>query len=158
MTTGPWWRSLLVRARGDDGSTLPLVLFYALLSLALIVVVTAASSVYIERKRLLSLADGAALAGAEAFSIADVSRDDAGDDAVVRVALDPARVSTAVRDFVASAPNDRLESLRVEEATSSDGRSATVTLSSYWRPPLVTALIPDGIRIEVTSRARAVFS
>jgi hypothetical protein len=32
-----------------------------------------------------------------------------------------------------------------------------VTLSATWRPPVVSLLVPAGIRIEVTSVARSVF-
>jgi hypothetical protein len=38
-----------------------------------------------------------------------------------------------------------------------DGRSATVTLSALWRPPIVSLLVPEGIPIEVTAVARSVF-
>ncbi|MDQ1606126.1 MAG: hypothetical protein QOJ18_493, partial [Microbacteriaceae bacterium] len=38
-----------------------------------------------------------------------------------------------------------------------DGRSATVELSAYWRPPILSLLVPDGIRIDVTGVARSVF-
>jgi hypothetical protein len=45
----------------------------------------------------------------------------------------------------------------LEEATTRDGESATVTLSSIWRPPIVTVFFPEGWRIETTATARAVF-
>ena len=51
----------------------------------------------------------------------------------------------------------QFSTLAVERAESTDGRSATVGLSAYWRPPLVTLLVPEGIRIEVTAVARSVF-
>ena len=35
--------------------------------------------------------------------------------------------------------------------------SATVQLSAHWSPPVVSLLVPDGIRIDVTSTARSVF-
>jgi hypothetical protein len=38
-----------------------------------------------------------------------------------------------------------------------DGRSATISLSAYWRPPLLSLLVPDGIRIAVTTTGRSVF-
>jgi hypothetical protein len=38
-----------------------------------------------------------------------------------------------------------------------DGRSATVELSARWSPPVVSLLVPDGIRIDVTSTARSIF-
>ena len=61
-----------------------------------------------------------------------------------------------VTDFIESTPN-RFEALQVERAETTDGLTATVSLSSYWRPPVVTLFVPEGIRIEVTSVGRSVF-
>ncbi len=44
----------------------------------------------------------------------------------------------------------------MEQATTLDGRSATVTLSAVWRPPVVAPFFPDGIRIDATATARTV--
>ncbi|MCC6269748.1 MAG: hypothetical protein IT190_00550, partial [Microbacteriaceae bacterium] len=56
----------------DRGSMLPLTIFYGFLSTVLILLVVAATSLYLERKRLFTLADGAALVAAEAFELDDV--------------------------------------------------------------------------------------
>lgn len=141
------------RLRRDDGSILPLTIFYGFLALVLVLLVVAATSLYLERKRLFSLADGAALVGAEAFSLSDVST--AGER--TRPVLRSADVASAVTAFVASTPNAEFESLAVDSARTDDGRSATVELSAYWRPPLVSLLVPEGFRIEVTAVARSVF-
>lgn len=138
--------------RDDDGSILPLIAVFAALGLAVILVVAAATSLYVERKRLFTIADGAALAGAEAFPLDQV--DDGGADPTRR--LEEARVEDAIRDYVAAAPGAVPEALAVEDAGAGDGRSATVTLSAYWRPPIITAFAPEGVRIEVTAVARAV--
>ncbi len=140
--------------RDDTGSTLPLVLFYAALAIGLILVVVAASSLYLERKQLFTLADGAALVGAESFDLDDVSVTAEGE---LRPTLRAEEVAAAVSDYLGRIPTPQLEGLRVVEATTHDGASATVTLEAMWRPPVVTALVPEGIRIEVTARARAVF-
>jgi uncharacterized membrane protein len=142
------------RSANDEGSTLLLTIFYAALSLALILVVVAATSLYLERKRLYTLADGAALVGAEAFPVDTATRTDEG----IQPNLTSAEVSSAVRAYLAGNPSDPFTSLRVERAVSVDGRSATVELSCYWAPPIVTLFVPKGIRIEVTSIARSVFS
>ena len=76
----------------DRGSIMPLTVFFAFLSLALILVVVAATSLYVERKRLFTLADGAALVGAEAFTIDSVTVTSSGP----RPTLQPADVSAAV--------------------------------------------------------------
>ena len=137
----------------DDGSTLPLTIFYGVLSLVLVLLVVAATSLYLERKRLFTLADGAALVGAEAFDLAAVRETPAG----FRPTLDSPDVAAAVSAYLSTAPTADLAQLRLERAESVDGRSATVELSAYWRPPVLTVLVPEGLRIEVTSVARSVF-
>lgn len=137
-------------ARDDTGSTLPLIMFYASLSLILILLVTAATALYLERKRLFTLADGAALVGAESFDLDTVNPSDGSP------LLQTADVAAAVDGYLASASSE-FEGLGVERADTPDGRSARVTLSAYWRPPVLTVFVPDGLRIEVTSTARAVF-
>jgi len=138
----------------NRGSILPLTIFYAFLSLVLILLVVATTSLYLERKRLFTLADGAALVGAEAFELDSVTLTPDGP----RATLESADVARAAADYLATVPTSGLESLTLERAETVDGRSATVALSAYWRPPLVTALVPEGIRIEVTAVARSVFS
>lgn len=146
----PGWAA---RYRDDAGSTLLLTIFYGFLALVLILLVVAATSLYLERKRLLSLADGAALVGAEAFALDAVAITPRGP----RPTLRSVDVADSVEAYLAVVPGNRLESLTVERAESVDGESATVELSAYWRPPLVSLLVPDGIRIDVTSVARSVF-
>lgn len=141
------------RAARDDGSTLILTVFFAGLALTVILMVVAATSLYLERKRLFTVADGAALAGAEAFDLQAVQVE----DGAVRVILDSDAVETSVVGHLEALPPDTMSDLAVEQARSIDGRSATVTLSATWRPPLVSLLVPAGIRIEVTSVARSVF-
>ncbi len=141
------------RVREEDGSTLILTIFYGMLALILVLLVTAATSLYLERKRLFSLADAAALVGAEAFELTTVSVT----DGVPAVTLRSADVNAAVTDFLNENPVGSFEELRLEQAATVDGKSATVTLSSYWRPPVLTAFVPAGIRLDVTSVARSVF-
>jgi uncharacterized membrane protein len=137
----------------DEGSTLLLTIFYGFLALVLVLLVVAASSLYLERKRLFTLADGAALVGAEAFDLRSVVVTPSGP----RPVLTSPDVAAAVTSYVASTPTPGFESLRIEQAATLDGRSATVTLSAYWRPPIVSLLVPDGFPIRVTAVARSVF-
>jgi uncharacterized membrane protein len=132
---------------GDRGSILPLVAGFGALCLALVLVVASATSLYLERKRLFTIADAAALAGAEAFEL---------DAATAGPSLSSAGVGAAVAQYLATAPAG-FEGLRVEHAEALDATSATVTLSSLWRPPVVSVFVPDGIRIEVTAIGRTVF-
>ena len=146
-------RALVSRWRDDEGSTLPLTIFYGFLSLVLILLVVAATSLYLERKRLFTLADGAALAGAESFALDQVNVTVGGPKPI----LHSAEVKAAVTDYLAEAPTSRFDELHVDRAVSTDGSSATVELSAYWRPPMLAVLVPQGIRLDVTAVARSVF-
>lgn len=137
----------------DDGSTLLLTIFYGFLSLVLILIVVAASSLYLERKRLFTLADSAALVGAEAFALDEVI----ASNGVVRPALDSRDVAESVEAYLREAPDGGFDQLTVRRAESVDGQSATVTLAAYWRPPMLTLLVPAGVPIEVTAIGRSVF-
>jgi uncharacterized membrane protein len=136
---------MMRRLRSDEGSTLLLTIFYAGLALLVVLIVVAASSLYLERSRLFTLADGASLAGAESFGLADVDFVDSA-------------VEVAVDENIANAPTAAsFEGLTVVRATTRDGRSATVTLSAAWKPAALSLIVPGGFPIEVTSNARSVF-
>jgi hypothetical protein len=139
--------------RRDEGSILPLICFYGALALLVTLIVASATSLYLERKRLFTLADGAALVGAESFDLADVAVTPQGP----RIELTPPQVQAAVRSYLAGNPIGPFESLLLEQATTVDGRSATVTVSAIWRPPVVTAFVPEGMRIDATAVSRTVF-
>ena len=141
------------RVTDEEGSTLLLTIFYGFLALVLVLVVVAASSLYLERKRLFTLADGAALAGAEAFELDSVAVE--GD--LLRPVLTSTDVDAAVAEYLATAPHAAFEGLTVTQAASVDGQSATVSLAAFWRPPVLTLVIPDGVPLEVTAVARSVF-
>ena len=140
--------------RDETGSTLLLTIFYGFLSLVLILVAVAATSLYLERKRLFTVADGAALVGAEAFDLDHVVPDDAG---LLRPRLETPEVQQAVRAYLDGNPVTDFDGLTLERAESVDGLSATVALSAQWKPPLVSLLVPEGIRIDVEAVARSVF-
>jgi hypothetical protein len=144
---------MIRRLRDDRGSILPLVVFFGALALVVILLASAASSLYLERKRLFTVADDAALVGGEAFDVDEVPVVDGHP----RPRLRPADVGDAVDGYLAATDTTEFEQLRVEWATTVDGHSATVELSAFWRPPVVTLFVPRGIRVEVTASARAVF-
>ena len=138
----------------EEGSTLPPTIFYGFLAIVLVLLVIAASSLYLERKRLFTLADGAALVGSEAFTLDDVHETAAG----YRPTLESPDVAAAVAEYLSGTPTAGFSGLHLERAQTEDGRSATVQLSAYWRPPVLSLLVPEGLRIEVTAVARSVFS
>ncbi|WP_431071748.1 hypothetical protein [Microbacterium phyllosphaerae] len=129
--------------REDDGSVLLLTLGYALLALALIFVSVCATDLYISQKRLDALADAAALAGADGFTLVvdgETARADLTDDGVRGQAL----------ALVAAWPGDA----NLLSATAPDGLSARVTVAAEWDPPLLSLFVPDGVRLEATGTSR----
>ncbi|OUE08640.1 hypothetical protein CMsap09_06810 [Clavibacter michiganensis] len=145
--------------QGDEGSVLPLVIAACALGLAVILMVSAASSLYLERVRLFSVADAAALAGAESFDVDSTGgrpSDTADGERVALPRLTDTGVASAVSRYLAEQPVDGLRDLHVDGAASPDGRSARVALSARWVPPVASLMAPEGIRIAVTSTARSV--
>lgn len=138
--------------RGDDGSTLPLILVFGMIALVLVLVVAAATDLYLARKRLLTLADGAALVGAESFRLDEVR----SVDGAVQPRLDDAEVRDAVTGYLADEPADGITALHLVSATTPDTRSAAVTLAATWNPPVPIPFVPDGVPIRATATARSV--
>lgn len=150
---GAHLRPRLDRLRDDEaGSTLLLTIFYGVLALALVLVVVSATSLYLERKRLFTLADAAALAAAESWRLEDVRVD--GDRLVYD--LDEAGVRAAASDYLAAAAHS-LRGVELVGASADDGRSATVTLRAVWHAPIHSEFTPLTVPIEVTADARSVF-
>lgn len=130
-----------------------LTIGFSALALALILGVAAATSLYIERRQLLSLADGAALAGAETFALDSVS---VTDDQIAPVLTDH-DVWIAASAYLDAAPTP-LHDVVLVDASSGDGASATVTVASVWSPPVLSLFFPEGFPIQVTVTSRSVFS
>lgn len=141
------------RLRQEDGSILPLVFGFFAIALALVLVVTAATSLYLERSRLYTLADGAALAGADSFALDTAALDSDGE---LRPQLDGARVKLAASDYLDAATQDRRTRVTLVAAGTPDGRSAQVRLAEDWRPPLFSVFVPHGVHLEVEGSARPV--
>lgn len=139
--------------RDDSGSILPLICFYGALALLVTLIVVSATSLYLERKRLFTLADGAALVGAESFDLDEVAMTPDGPT----VLLTNAGVRDAVDNYLGSNPIGEFEGLSLDGALTRDGLSAEVTVSAIWRPPVVTLLVPAGLRIDATAVSRTVF-
>ncbi|PPL18994.1 hypothetical protein GY24_08515 [Microterricola pindariensis] len=73
------------------------------------------------------------------------------------VTVRDADVRAAALEHLGAVPHGSLEDLRLEHAGTPDGASAVVTLSAWWRPPVLTVFVPAGIRLEASSTARSVF-
>lgn len=136
----------------EEGSSLILIIFAGLIGLAVILGTVAATSLYIERKRLFTVADGAALAAAEAFNLDDVQ--------VVNGHASITLTSSAVRSetdhYLQLIPAAESKGVSVVSAVTNDGRSATVSLQKTWHPPVVSIFMPEGMVIDVTATARTV--
>lgn len=149
-------RGIRGRRRGgtaENGQVLLLTIGLVVLCLLVATVVMAASAVYLEHKKLLSLADGAALAAADTFSLADVE-DDSG---VPLPALDDVAVRRAAQRYLAdTGAAGRFNALAVEPETGSpEGRTAHVSLSAVVHPPVVNFLLPAGLPVSAVSDARS---
>jgi hypothetical protein len=138
--------------KSDEGSILPLIVGFAALALAVVLLVTAATSLYLERKRLFAVADGAALVGAESFALDDVTV--VGGE--IRPRLTSSAVARDVMEYLEHAALASLDEVRLEHAATADGVTAIVSLSSRWRPPVVTLFTPEGLRISATAEARSI--
>jgi hypothetical protein len=141
------------RLRGEDGSILPLVFGFFAVALALVLLVTAATALYLERSRLYTLADGAALAGADSFAVDTAT---VAPDGTVQPQLDGGRVRQAASDYLTAATAGRRTPVALVDAGTPDGRSARVRLAEDWRPPLVSVFVPRGVHLEVEGSARPV--
>ncbi|MET3919708.1 pilus assembly protein TadG-related protein [Arthrobacter sp. UYEF20] len=130
-----------------------LIIGYVVLALLVATVVVAVSSVYIEHKKLLSLADGASVAAADSFTLGQIENFTGTPTAV----LDGGRVRGAAVDYLErNGAFSRFSGLALAPETGSpDGSTAVVTLSVAVHPPVVNFLVPDGIRVEASSTARS---
>ncbi|WP_309068413.1 pilus assembly protein TadG-related protein [Microbacterium sp.] len=127
----------------DEGSILPLVLGYAVLAIALVLVCANATALYLAQKRLDALADAAALAASDGFTLTLE-----GDEP--RARLDEDRIRAQAQSVVDAAPRDPA----LVAATTHDGVSVTVTVTSAWHPPVLAPFVPDGVALTSTATSR----
>ncbi|GAA3762132.1 hypothetical protein GCM10022240_13410 [Microbacterium kribbense] len=133
----------LIRRGGDDGSILPLTLGYVLLALAAVLVCTDATSMYLAQKQLDALADSAALAGADGFTLSL-----AGTDATARL------TDAGVREQASALIAEVGGGARLVSAGTPDGLSSRVRVAQAWHPPVLTVFVPDGIVLHATATSR----
>lgn len=149
--TGVRQRLDVLRAQ-ESGQVMILTLGLAVVVLALVFVVASVSSVQIERKQLLAMADAAALDAATRIDTAAYYR-------TGRVKISDATVRAAVGEYLVTHRSALgLERAGMAEPTGSpDGRSARVTLVTVADLPLVPWFLEDigGVRLRVTTAARA---
>lgn len=127
----------------DEGSVMLLTIGYATLALVAVLVCVDATSLYLAQKRLDALADAAALAGADGFTLVL-------DDGEPRATLS----SESVREQAAAVVADVGDEAGLVSADAPDGRSARVTVSATWHPPVLTLFVPSGYALESTATSR----
>ena len=137
----------------EDGQMAVLIIGFVMLALLVATVMMGASTLYIEHKKLLSLADGASVAAAGSYTLGQVETAGGTPSAV----LSGDRIRNVASDYLArNGAFDRIDALTVAPGTGTpDGSTAVVVLSAAVHPPVVNFLVPDGIRIEAASTARS---
>jgi len=150
------------RSGGPDAGNITLLsITFGALALVLMTVVASATSIHLDQKRLLGLADELSLEAADSLDLATFYRGDAPrptTDGVVP--LTDADVRRAVEQYLTDHAELAAahEGLVVTEAATDDGRTARVSVAALARPPLlswITAPWSDGIALQATSSARA---
>lgn len=138
----------------DEGSLSILAIGLLLILLSLTVVVTAISSVYIEQRRLQSLADQCVdHSASQVTGLAGTSASGAP-----RAVLTDASVRTAAHDVVEHVPH-RIDGVAVADGTGlEDATTARVELTAVAHPPIVGFLVPDGVPIRAVGDARVVLT
>lgn len=146
----------------DEGQVLLLTLGFVVVALLLVLVVSAATAVHLDRKRLVALADVVALDAADALANPGYFAPGAGQGDPHRGGIDlsDASVRAAVDAYLRDDPaaTEPFVTVRVLEATSPDGRSAHVRLGAVVRVPVVGGILSawsDGVTVEAESSARA---
>ncbi|MEE1622173.1 hypothetical protein ACQ3I4_03440 [Zafaria sp. Z1313] len=138
---------------GEEGQTMILVIGYVVIALLTISAMLAATAVNLEARRLLSVADGAATAAADDFSL-DPSAED------VSLRLSDAAVESTVRGYLTDTrAAARFRGLGIGAAEAhGDGTTAYVRLTAVADPPIVGWFVPGGVPITVESSSRSVLS
>ena len=148
------WRRLR-NSEGESGSVLLLIFAYFLIAATLVIVAIDAADVFIARRELSGLADGAATAGAQSADEEVLySSGLAGTELPLSGASARATVSAYLAGRAADHPFLSLDSL------ASDGHTVTVAISDTVRLPLLGPLagaLPSGgvIRISASASARS---
>jgi hypothetical protein len=140
-----------VRARGDEGQLLLLVLIYTVIAGLLVTVVVNLSKAYLYRRALVAAADGAALTAANQPDLERIYA-----DAGPVLPLSETGSRAAVLQYAVDADLDgRFDGFRVVDV-STDGQTVAVTLQAVVEMPfanLLTAGVTDGYEVEATARA-----
>ncbi|MGO1174366.1 MAG: pilus assembly protein TadG-related protein, partial [Actinomycetaceae bacterium] len=141
----------------ESGQVMVLGLGFTVVLVVLVLVVAAATAIHLDRKRVLGVADAAAVAAADAVA------EEAFYGADREALLTDAAVREAAANYLARidpSSFDGVRTLELGEPTGAvDGTTAVVTLVATIDPPFVPALVTDAVGpvdVTVTGRARAI--
>lgn len=137
----------------DQGSVLILTIGFAVLLMLFIAVVVDSSKLFLTRRGLASLADGAAVAAAQDVDVATIYRSPSGEALPLLAARARADVDAYVRR---TAPETGLTDVQIV-ATEVVGTDVRVTLTARSMLPLISTATgaTDGVLMTVTATARA---
>ncbi|MEO8105959.1 MAG: pilus assembly protein TadG-related protein [Actinomycetes bacterium] len=141
-----------LKARRDDGTVLLLIVGLVVVAALLIAVVTDVSALYLERRDLISAADGAALAGAQAVDEEAIYT--RGLPAVGPVPLDEEAAERAVRDYLVDAG---IAGPALEVQVSTTPTTVSVSLARRVQLPIastITAGASGTAPVSATATAR----
>lgn len=136
----------------ERGTVTPMIIGFAIVVLMLIAVVVDASAAYLHRQQLDTLADGAALQGADG----GVASSDLYVDGVTEARLDlaPGEARAAVEDYLRRVDAyRRFPGLQVRVSLSQGAERLEVRLSSPVELPLTLPGAPDTARVAATGGA-----
>ena len=142
-------RRLCRRLADERGSITPLIVVYAMIALAAVLLLLAAADLHLARKQLFTAADGAALAAVNGYDL-DAVRLEAGGPVVE---LDEASAWDAAQQHLERGSlGERLGARLV--ALQLDGDRVVLRLAGEWRPPVAIAFVPLSVPIEVEVSAQ----
>lgn len=141
------------KKESDQGSVLLFIVGLCLVLLLVASTVVGVSSVYLERHRLQALADQAATSAAQRVEGVSATSDTGG----ALIHLNNATVAQSAQAFLnESGAAGNFSNLAMSPGTGVSGNStAVVVLSATAHPPLVSVVVPKGVNITVTGKARA---
>lgn len=133
--------------RNDAGQTSVFIIGVTVIILLFALTIAAITSVNLQHRKLLSLADSAAQAAATAFVLEDPTQP------VLSISTDSARrqVQEHIGDIGGA---QRLPNLQIQTVRVLGNTTVTVELTATAHPPIVNWLLPDGVTVTAEGSAR----
>jgi uncharacterized membrane protein len=130
------------------GSVTPMIIGFCVILLMLIGVVTAASKVFLVQRQLASVADAAALAGADAVDTAAIYQTSSS------IRLDPAAVDAAVAQYVELNGSSVPRGTAITYTRIDADLTVRVGLAAQADIPALSSILPASIRVTADSSAQ----